>query len=108
MVKRMTSKERIQQMAEEAAAGEEVKAEKTKKTTTKKTTTKKTTTKKASKTLIKREKVVWKIFDANYKEIACFPYAQKDEAFAKLEERKQKKSTVNFFINEVKVPMGDE
>ena len=97
MVKRMTSKERLQQMAEEAAAGEEVKAEKKKKTTTKK----------AAKSIIKREKVVWKVFDANYKEVACFPYAQKDEAFAKLDERKQKKSTVNFFINEVKVPMED-
>ncbi len=97
MVKRMTSKERIQQMVEEAAAGEEVKAEKKKKTTTKK----------AAKSIIKREKVVWKVFDANYKEVACFPYAQKDEAFAKLDERKQKKSTVNYFINEVKVPMED-
>ncbi len=93
----MTSKERIQQMVEEAAAGEEVKAEKKKKTTTKK----------AAKSIIKREKVVWKVFDANYKEVACFPYAQKDEAFAKLDERKQKKSTVNYFINEVKVPMED-
>jgi hypothetical protein len=100
MVKRMTSKERIQQMAEEAAAGEEVKEEKKKK--------KATTTKKAAKSIIKREKVVWKVFDASYKEVACFPYAQKDEAFAKLEERKQKKSTVNFFINEVKVPMEDD
>ena len=99
MVKRMTSKERIQQMAEEAEAGEEVKAEKKKK--------KATTTKKTAKSIIKREKVVWKIFDAGYKEVACFPYSQKDEAFAKLEERKQKKSTVNFFINEVKVPMED-
>ena len=34
MVKRMTSKERIQQMAEEAAVGEEVKAEKKKKKAT--------------------------------------------------------------------------
>ena len=101
MVKRMTSKERLQQMAEEAAAGEEAKAEKKKKKAT-------TTTKKAAKSIIKREKVVWKIFDANYKEIACFPYAQKNEAFAKLDERKQKKSTVNYFINEVKVPMEDE
>ena len=100
MVKRMTSKERIQQMAEEAAAGEEVKAEKKKK--------KATTTKKVAKSIIKREKVVWKIFDAGYKEVACFPYAQKDDAFAKLEERKQKKSTVNYFINEVKVPMEDD
>ena len=99
MVKKMTSKERIQQLAEEAAVGEEVKAEKKKK---------KTTTKKAAKSIIKREKVVWKVFDANYKEVACFPYAQKDEAFAKLEELKRKKSTVNYFINEVKVPMEDE
>lgn len=100
MVTRMTSKERLQQMAEEAAAGEEQKAEKKKK--------KATTTKKVAKSIIKREKVVWKIFDASYKEIACFPYAQKDEAFAKLEERKLKKSTVNFFINEIKVPMEDD
>jgi len=97
MVKRMTSKERLQQMAEEASAGEEVKAEKKKKTTTKKT----------AKSVIKREKVVWKVFDANYKEIACFPYSQKEEAFAKLDERKQKKSTVNYFINEIKVPMEE-
>ena len=100
MVKKMTSKERIQQLAEEAAAGKEEKAEKKKK--------KATTTKKAAKSIIKREKVVWKIFDAGYKEVACFPYAQKDDAFAKLEERKQKKSTVNYFINEVKVPMEDD
>ncbi len=101
MVKKVTSKEKIQQLAEEAAAGEETKAEKKKKKTI-------TATKKAAKTLIKREKVVWKIFDANYREVACFPYSQKDEAFAKLDERKQKKSTVNYFINEVKVPMEDE
>ena len=100
MVKRVSSKERLQQMEEEAEAGEELKAEKKKK--------KATTTRKVAKSIIKREKVVWKIFDAGYKEVACFPYAQKDEAFAKLEERKLKKSTVNFFINEVKVPMEDD
>ena len=100
MVKRVSSKERLQQMAEEAEAGEELKVEKKKK--------KVTTTKKVAKSVIKREKVVWKIFDASYKEIACFPYSQKDEAFAKLEERKQKKSTTTFFINEVKVPMEDD
>ena len=99
---RISSKERLQQLADEAIGGEEQKAEKK----AKKATT--TTKKKVAKSVIKREKVVWKVFDANYKEVACFPYAQKDEAFAKLEERKQKKSTVNYFINEVKVPMEDE
>ena len=98
---RISSKERLQQLADEAIAGEEQKAEKKAKKAT-------TTKKKVAKSVIKREKVVWKVFDANYKEVACFPYAQKDEAFAKLEERKQKKSTVNYFINEVKVPMEDE
>jgi len=99
MAKRATSKERVQQLADEAVAGEEAKAEKKKK---------KATTKKAAKSIIKREKVVWKVFDANYKEVACFPYSQKDEAFAKLDERKQKKSNINYFVNEVKVPMEDE
>jgi hypothetical protein len=100
MVKRVSSKERLQQMAEEAEAGEELKVEEKMK--------KATTTKKVAKSVIKREKVVWKIFDASYKEVACFPYSEKDEAFAKLEERKQKKSTTSFFINEVKVPMEDD
>ena len=100
MVKRVSSKERLQQMAEEAEAGEELKVEEKMK--------KATTTKKVAKSVIKREKVVWKIFDASYKEVACFPYSEKDEAFAKLEERKQKKITTSFFINEVKVPMEDD
>lgn len=102
MVNRVSSKERLQQMADEAAAGEEQKAEKKAKKAAA------STTKKAAKSVIKREKVVWKIFDASYKEIACFPYSQKDEAFAKLEERKQKKSGTTFFINEVKVPMEED
>ena len=100
MVKRVSSKERLQQMAEEAEAGEELKVEEKMK--------KATTTKKVAKSVIKREKVVWKIFDASYKEVACFPYSEKDKAFEKLEERKQKKSTTSFFINEVKVPMEDD
>ncbi len=102
MVNRVSSKERLQQMAEEAAAGEEQKAAKKAKKAA-------TTTKKVAKSaVIKREKVVWKIFDASYKEIASFPYSQKDEAFAKLEERKLKKSGTTFFINEVKVPMEED
>ncbi len=103
MVNRVSSKERLQQMAEEAAAGEEQKAEKKAKKAAA------STTKKVAKSaVIKREKVVWKIFDASYKEIACFPYSQKDDAFAKLEERKLKKSGTTFFINEVKVPMEED
>ena len=97
MVKRMTSKERILQMAEEAVAGEEKKTEKKKKATTRK---KKVET-------IKRHKAVWKVFDASYKEVACFPYSEKDEAYARAEDLTKKKNN-NYFVNEIKVPMKDE
>ena len=97
MVKRMTSKERIMKMTEEAVAGKEKKAEKKKKTTTHK---KKVET-------IKRYKAVWKVFDAGYKEVACFPYSEKGEAYIKAEDLTRKKNN-NHFVNEIKVPMKDE
>ncbi|MDR4497790.1 MAG: hypothetical protein MRK02_07720 [Candidatus Scalindua sp.] len=56
MTKRMSSKERIRQKADEAAAGERQKIEKKKKTTSRK-----------SATAIKRKKVVWKVFDENFR-----------------------------------------
>ena len=84
-------------MAEEAAAGEEKKVEKKKKATTRK---KKVET-------IKRYKAVWKVFDTSYKEVACFPYSEKDEAHARAKDLTWKKNN-NHFVNEIKVPMKDE
>ncbi len=97
MVKRMTSKEKILQMAEEAATGKEKKTEKKKKATTRK---KKVET-------IKRYKAVWKVFDAGYKEVGCFPYSEKAEAYARAEDLTKKKNN-NYFVNEIKIPMKDE
>ena len=97
MVKRMTSKERIMQMVEKAAAGEEKKAEKKKKAATRK---KKVET-------IKRYKAVWKVFDTSYKEVACFPYSEKDEAHARAKDLTRKKNNYHF-VNEIKVHMKDE
>jgi hypothetical protein len=97
MVKRMTSKERIMQMAGETVAGKEKKAEKKKKATTRK---KKVET-------VKRYKAVWKVFDTSYKEVACFPYSEKDEANAKAKDLTRKKNN-NHFVNEIKVLMKDE
>jgi hypothetical protein len=96
MAKRMSSKEKILQMAEEAAAGIKEKSEKKKKTTPRK--------KKAE--TIKRYKAVWKIFSDSYKEVACFPYSEKDEAYARADELTKKKNN-NYFVNEIKVPMED-
>ena len=97
MVKKMSSKERILQMAEKAAVGTKEKPEKKKKATTRK---KKVET-------IKRYKAVWKVFDASYKEVACFPYSEKGEAHARAEDLTKKKKN-NHFVNEIKVPMKDE
>ncbi len=97
MVKRMSSKEKILQMAEEAAAGIKDKSEKKKKATPRK---KKVET-------VKRYKAVWKVFDTGYKEVACFPYSEKDEANAKAKDLTKKKNN-NYFVNEIKVPMNDE
>ena len=86
-------------MADEAVAGEELKAEK------KKAAPKKRATKKS--VAAKRYKAVWKVLDAGYKEAACFPYSEKDEAYAKAEKLNQKKDNVNYFVNEIKVPMEE-
>ncbi len=96
---RITSKERLQQMADEATAGEEAKAKK------KKTVTKKAATKKS--VAAKRYKAVWKVLDASFKEVACFPYSEKDEAYAKADKLNQKKSNNSYFVNEIKVSMDE-
>ncbi|MHC4454570.1 MAG: hypothetical protein ACYSWS_07715 [Planctomycetota bacterium] len=96
MVERMSSKERIHRMAEEAAACQELKLEKKKKTTTRKKATATT----------KRHKAVWKVFNDSYKEVACFPYSEKDEAYARADDLTRKKNN-NYFVNEIKVPIED-
>ena len=83
-------------MAEEAAAGIKGKSEKKKKAAPRK---KKVET-------IKRYKAVWKVFNDSYKEVACFPYSEKDEAYARADELTKKKNN-NHFVNEIKVSMND-
>jgi hypothetical protein len=95
MAKRMSSKEKIMQMAEEAAAGIKAKSEK-----------KKAAPRKKKVEIIKRYKAVWKVFNDSYKEVACFPYSEKDEAYARADELTKKKNN-NHFVNEIKVSMDD-
>ncbi|MCP5005334.1 MAG: hypothetical protein GY941_15570 [Planctomycetes bacterium] len=99
MTKRMSSKERIRQKADEATAGEEVKS---KASVKKKSATGGT---KVSTTL-KRQKMVWKVFDEAYKEITSFPYVEKAEADAKAEDLSKKKNQ-NFLVRAIKVPMEE-
>ncbi|MDR4504991.1 MAG: hypothetical protein MRK01_09410 [Candidatus Scalindua sp.] len=100
MVKRVSSKERIRQKADEAAAGEKEKSRK--KSEKKKSVTSST---KASASA-KRQKVVWKVFDAAYKEVASFPYTGKADADTKAGDLAKKKNQ-NFMVRGIKVPMEE-
>ena len=95
MTKRMSSKERIRQKADEAAAGEKQKIEKKKRVTSKKAVT-----------TTKRKKVVWKVFDENFKEVACFPYLEKAEAETKAGDLTKKKNK-EYLVRGINVPMED-
>ncbi len=94
----MSSKERIQQKAEETAAGIKEKTEKKEK----KTTPSKKTTKAPE-----RKKVVLKVFNDSFKEVDCFPYQEKDKAYLRAAELTRTKNK-NYFVNEVCVPMVEE
>ena len=110
MVKKMSNKEKIQQKAEEAAAGIKEKTEKKEKKVKKekkekkekKTTPSKKTTKPPD-----RKKIVWKVFNDSFKEVDCFPYQEKVKAYSRAAELTRTKNK-NYFVNEVCVPMVEE
>ncbi len=109
MAKRMSNRERIQRQAMEIAATEKEKEEKTttKKTAKKKTAKKKTsgTTKKPAATA-KRLRIVWTVFDDRLKEVASFPYPDKDAADKKAAAL-TKKSGKDHVVRPNKVEMAD-
>jgi hypothetical protein len=104
MASRMSNRDRIQQKAEEAAAAEKEKKEKKSKPTTARKTTRKS--KKKTSASVERQKVVWKVFNANFKEVACFPYAEKAKAEAEATAL-SKKLDKSHFVNAVKVPFDE-
>ena len=104
MAKRMSNKARIEQKAAEAAASDEAKVAK-KKVAKKKVAKKKVAKKKVSKKAAAAAaplKVVWKVFNSNYKEVGCFPYPEKKKAY-KMAEDLEKKKKGEHFVNAVKV-----
>jgi len=100
----MSNSERIREKAAEAAAAEKEKKQKKKKVAKKK---KKTTSRKKATKATMRHKLIWVIFDESYKEVARFPYPEKDKAEAKAKELAKKKDK-KFLVRDVKVPMEDD
>lgn len=101
MAKRMSNNERIQRQAAEVAAKDKEKAEKKMAV---KATASKTEKKEATRT--KRLKIVWKIFNEQYKEVGTFPYSEKAAAEAKAAAL-TKKSGKKHFVNPIKVPKDE-
>ena len=104
MAKRASNRERIARRAAEAKISAEEKTA-AKKTVKKKAGTVRSRRKKADPA--KRMKFVWKVFNDNFKEVACFPYPEKEAADAKAAQL-TKKTGKEHFVNSIKVPMADD
>jgi hypothetical protein len=99
MAKRLSNRQRIERMAEQASIKAEEKEPKT--------DVRKASRSRKTAPIRKRMKFIWKVVDANSKEIASFPYQAESEAQARaaaLSEKTGKAHTVN----RVRVPMGDD
>ncbi len=99
MAKRLSNKQRIDRLAEEASIEAE---EKEPKTEVRKVSRSKKTAPKP-----KRMKFIWSVVDANSKEIASFPYPAKGEAEARAAELSEKTGKAHT-VNCVRVPMADD
>ena len=103
MGKRMSNRERIQRKALEAEATAREKAEKKSHPVEPAAPAEK---RKKPASTRRREKLVWKVFNASAKEVASFPYPQKSEADATAE-KLSAKSGQPHFVNPVHVPMEE-
>ena len=98
MAGRMSSRERLERMAEEASIKAEEKESKA--PVRKPSGSRKTAPKQ------KRMKFVWSVVDQNSKEIATFAYPAKGEAEARAAELSEKTGKAHT-VNCVRVPMAD-
>jgi len=99
MAKRLSNRQRIERMAEEASIKAEDKEPKT--GVRKASGSRKTAPKQ------KRMKFIWTVVDENSKEIASFPYPAKGEAEARASELSEKTGKAHT-VNCVRVPMADD
>ena len=103
MAKRLSNRQRIERMAEEASIkAEDKEPEKEPKTGVRRASGSRKTAPKQ-----KRMKFIWTVVDANSKEIASFPYPAKGEAEARAAELSEKTGKAHT-VNCVRVPMADD
>ena len=106
MAKRLSNRQRIERMAEEASIEAEdkeqgVQASDSVPGVRKPSRSRKTAAKQ------KRMKLVWRVVDASSREVASFPYREKPQADARAAELSQKTGKTHT-VTSVAVPMGDD
>ncbi len=99
MAKRLSNRQRIERMAEEASIEAEDKEPKTE--------VRKASRSRKTASIPKRMKFIWQVVDANSKEMASFPYPGKCEAEARASELSEKTGKAHT-VNLVRVPMADD
>ncbi len=105
MAKRLSNRQRIERMAEEASIKAEEASIKAEETEPKIGVRKVSSSRKAAPKQ-KRMKFVWSVVNENSREIASFPYPAKGEAEARASELSEKTGKAHT-VNCVRVPMAD-
>jgi hypothetical protein len=103
MVKRLSNRQRIERMAEEASIEPEDKEPKKEP----KTGVRKASGSRKTSPKQKRMKFIWTVVDESSKEKASFPYPAKGEAEARAAELSEKTGKAHT-VNCVRVPMEDD
>ncbi|MGE5296612.1 MAG: hypothetical protein ACM3VT_17465 [Solirubrobacterales bacterium] len=106
MAKRLSNRQRIERMAEEASVEAEEKEQGAEEKEPKPRVRKASSSRKAAPKPI-RMKIVWKVLDDKSKEIAVFPYPKEDEAKARAAELSEKTGKTHT-VDRARVPMGDD
>ena len=106
MAKRLSNKQRIERMAEEASIEAEEKEQGAEDKEPKPSVRKASRSRKTSPTQ-KRMKFVCRVVNENSKEMASFPYREKCEAEARASELSEKTGKAHT-VNLVRVPMADD
>lgn len=113
MAKRLSNRQRIERMAEEASIKAEDKEQEAEdkeegaEDKEPKTRVRKASGSRKTAPKQKRMKFIWTVVDENSKEIASFPYPAKGEAEARASELSGKTGKTHK-VNCVRVPMGDD
>jgi hypothetical protein len=106
MAKRLSNRQRIERMAEEASIEAENKEQVAEEREPEPVVRKASRSRKAAPKP-KRMKLVWRVVDQNYREVASFPYREKPQADARAAELSQKTGKTHT-VSSFQVPMGDD